>query len=1677
MGSGAACAWSDDSSGCLVAWGKTEIGTMLELLSHRYTLDVAMMVAAALLMTIKDARAPHTRRRKRHQKQRRQRNRPLDWQGNQRDRSDLRGSTETGAESTPENVHADSSVRDTPSDVHSMAVRSSSEEESLGWLRGGGGKRGGGRGGRGGEGRGRLGEKRGRGKGGEGGEGGEIGGEQKGGESHVSVSECPGWRLPSPASVTATAATSGAAATGTSTFSPVSRCAPGGGHSAPIAEQKLGRVENMSVDDATLVRLSPSSGRGTTRLDSLDRKNGVGCDVGDGGVEGGGGGGGRRGRGEGGGGGGRGRGGAEGGRPVDHSGTMRQTSYADEGSQQREDGGVIAAETGGGQWLAPWLRLLESWTISALVTALFVRQVVFSSNRHFWVSKALDLWVSPQKQAIFPLAESILLLRFPYGVEAGFFAASIMAAARVRSRAEKAMPPRPVPTLVSGSLMTCLGAFGGNILASLLLETRSMLLVDDLAFPIAVSAWAIIGGRPTPPPPPPSITEPVVLSSSAGRDREGERSSSRRRQGGVRSGSSSPAPARRIPTGGGTGDGNGSGWAGLGGWAVKEALIWTAAALVMIALGRWLVFSALTTDQSWSGLYQNGQQHSPGPGSPFIDARDLRDRSADRSDFSLRDARDSGDPFQDLSHFTSATADSNDRSQDRSAVSLKDALDSNDHSEDRSDVLFRGTRDSSYRYQDRSLLTPTGADAATTVLTAASAASHHERGEETGTLDDSFRDARDSSDNSPDQSLYSPATDDLRDRSQDWSSFALATADTTISDSTTDDAAISAAAQEGQTFSPLEYLSDRRVQAQEGRAFSSSPSSELLLATSEELSATSDDFFATLEKFSEALGEFSDVSKAWLEEMTRGGGGGDSPHDVPVSPGLQQGLQELTPLMRRSARKKPDDENFVMGGGACGGVEKGSVTGGVRGESATGGVRKASDTAGGRKASDTENFVIDVNDLVGNVCHEDGPLAPECEADFIGGERKELDPGGVREGSGTPDIDSFAIDGGASVGIVSPEEGTLAFESATDFAGGVEKGSDAGGVQKESGTGGVREESDTKKLVIGGGAFVDDISPKVGALAPECVADFTGGIKKGPDTGDPKKESDACGVGEESDTENFALDGDAFVDSVCPSGCGGVECTGGAMFGDGAAAMGDGAGAGGEKDVGGDPVEKHDDGVEGVGRPIVGKLDDSATPSDWASTSAVGETQYSAPAAVPDVDNSPPCGSMPQERPVAGQSAQGVSGLKPSSTTSSATEGKTQNSAPAAVPDVSESSVMVDNTQYSAPAAVPDVETPAPIVSMLVAAWTAPPVWAKPKTELLPGRHPRSTADQEGKERTQQEQEQVQQMLQQQDEVSESSSTVDNMQYSAPAAVPGVETPAPLVSRLIAAWSAPPVWGKPKAEHSSGWHWATTAMEKGESSPVTPDASNGRRNRSRDPQNAKAEAKALKRAQQLATIQRKREFEELQQSKMRAIEEAENREMELLLREQLEFQAQKASHQAFRKEKDSTARNGADVAEGVGTAIERVETDIDGVETAFGDRKTFIGDESVVGDRESVVGYRETFVGDHETVMGDGDRETPVGDCERSLGDCEDVVEDNDTMNEGVETTVEGAATADNDTNDVESEKTAIDGDSEGEGNDRSSTTVTPPVESRGKGVRVVIGVVVTAMYYTLWAAITLALG
>ena len=43
--------------------------------------------------------------------------------------------------------------------------------------------------------------------------------------------------------------------------------------------------------------------------------------------------------------------------------------------------------------------------------------------------------------------------------------------------------------------MTCLGAFGGNMLASLLLETPNMVLAEDLVLTVAVGAWALVGGR------------------------------------------------------------------------------------------------------------------------------------------------------------------------------------------------------------------------------------------------------------------------------------------------------------------------------------------------------------------------------------------------------------------------------------------------------------------------------------------------------------------------------------------------------------------------------------------------------------------------------------------------------------------------------------------------------------------------------------------------------------------------------------------------------------------------------------------------------------------------------------------------------------------------------------------------------------------------------------------------------------------------------------------------------------------------------------------------------------------------------------------------------------------------------------------------------------------------------
>ncbi|CAM9152086.1 unnamed protein product, partial [Ectocarpus sp. 8 AP-2014] len=56
-------------------------------------------------------------------------------------------------------------------------------------------------------------------------------------------------------------------------------------------------------------------------------------------------------------------------------------------------------------------------------------------------------------------------------------------------------PAYPLPGLALGSLLTCLGAFGGNVLACLVTGTRNMVLTEFVVWPAAVAAWVLVGGR------------------------------------------------------------------------------------------------------------------------------------------------------------------------------------------------------------------------------------------------------------------------------------------------------------------------------------------------------------------------------------------------------------------------------------------------------------------------------------------------------------------------------------------------------------------------------------------------------------------------------------------------------------------------------------------------------------------------------------------------------------------------------------------------------------------------------------------------------------------------------------------------------------------------------------------------------------------------------------------------------------------------------------------------------------------------------------------------------------------------------------------------------------------------------------------------------------------------------
>lgn len=67
--------------------------------------------------------------------------------------------------------------------------------------------------------------------------------------------------------------------------------------------------------------------------------------------------------------------------------------------------------------------------------------MVVASSRDFWLATVVAAWASAERRALFDGAERALLLRFPFGVEAGVSAAALAAAARVRRRFAMKVPP------------------------------------------------------------------------------------------------------------------------------------------------------------------------------------------------------------------------------------------------------------------------------------------------------------------------------------------------------------------------------------------------------------------------------------------------------------------------------------------------------------------------------------------------------------------------------------------------------------------------------------------------------------------------------------------------------------------------------------------------------------------------------------------------------------------------------------------------------------------------------------------------------------------------------------------------------------------------------------------------------------------------------------------------------------------------------------------------------------------------------------------------------------------------------------------------------------------------------------------------------------------------------------
>jgi len=56
-------------------------------------------------------------------------------------------------------------------------------------------------------------------------------------------------------------------------------------------------------------------------------------------------------------------------------------------------------------------------------------------------------------------------------------------------------PATGLPGITPGVVMTCLGIFGGELLAAVYMGSPAIVLTEKLAFPSAVAAWLVVRGR------------------------------------------------------------------------------------------------------------------------------------------------------------------------------------------------------------------------------------------------------------------------------------------------------------------------------------------------------------------------------------------------------------------------------------------------------------------------------------------------------------------------------------------------------------------------------------------------------------------------------------------------------------------------------------------------------------------------------------------------------------------------------------------------------------------------------------------------------------------------------------------------------------------------------------------------------------------------------------------------------------------------------------------------------------------------------------------------------------------------------------------------------------------------------------------------------------------------------